>query len=210
APASALGEPVAPPAKAAQTAASASPQASVQTPPVAQPVPTSAPAPTPVENPQPAFRPVKGFTSLGSLKNLSMQAETAPVQASVVPEADRPVEKAAFTEVWNRYIESIREERPSLYSILAAAAPKANAEGMVLLQVANQSSKESMEKDAVEVLTFLRKELHNGRIEFRYHIDENRELAARPYTPGEKFMKMVENNPELKNFKESLKLDLEF
>ncbi|MCM1531638.1 MAG: DNA polymerase III subunit gamma/tau [Bacteroides sp.] len=226
APASALGEPVAPPAKAAQAAEPQppvstqavpqppQPQASAQTPPQAQvqtpPVAPPAPASTPGENPQPAFRPVKGFTSLGSLKNLSMQAETAPVQASVVPEADRPVEKAAFTEVWNRYIESIREERPSLYSILAAAAPEANAEGMVLLQVANQSSKESMEKDAVEVLTFLRKELHNGRIEFRYHIDENRELAARPYTPGEKFMKMVENNPELKNFKESLKLDLEF
>ena len=76
--------------------------------------------------------------------------------------------------------------------------------------MANQSSQEAMEKDALEVLSYLRSELKNGKVEFDYRIDENRELAAKPYTPNEKFMQMVKNNPELKNFKETLHLELEF
>lgn len=147
---------------------------------------------------------------MGSLKNLSLQVETAPVQEKAVPAADRPLEAETFAEVWKRYLEKIKEARPSLYSILASSAPEPEADGRVVLHVANQSSQEAMEKDALEVLSYLRAELKNGKVDFCYRIDENRELAAKPYTPNEKFMQMVKNNPELKNFKDTLHLELEF
>lgn len=147
---------------------------------------------------------------MGSLKNLSLQVETAPVPEKNMPEADRPLEAASFAEEWKRYLEKIKETRPSLYSILASSSPEPEADGRVVLHVANQSSQEAMEKDSLEVLSYLRAELKNGKIDFCYRIDENRELAAKPYTPNEKFMQMVKNNPELKNFKETLHLELEF
>lgn len=196
APAPAVGEPVAPPVKAAET---------VKASPVAAEQSTATPA-----TPQAGFRPSHGLTSLGSLKNLSLQVETAPVPEKNEPEADRPLEAASFAEVWKRYLEKIKESRPSLYSILVSSAPEPEADGRVVLHVANQSLQEALEKDALEVLSYLRSELKNGKIDFIYHIDENRELAAKPYTPNEKFMQMVNNNPELKNFKETLHLELEF
>lgn len=196
APAPAVGEPVAPPVKAAET---------VKASPVAAEQSTATPA-----APQAGFRPSHGLTSLGSLKNLSLQVETAPVPEKNEPEADRPLEAASFAEVWQRYLEKIKESRPSLYSILVSSAPEPEADGRVVLHVANQSLQEALEKDALEVLSYLRSELKNGKIDFIYHIDENRELAAKPYTPNEKFMQMVNNNPELKNFKETLHLELEF
>lgn len=196
APAPAVGEPVAPPVKAAET---------VKASPVAAETVKASPA-----APQAGFRPSHGLTSLGSLKNLSLQVETAPVPEKNEPEADRPLEAASFAEVWKRYLEKIKESRPSLYSILVSSAPEPEADGRVVLHVANQSLQEALEKDALEVLSYLRSELKNGKIDFIYHIDENRELAAKPYTPNEKFMQMVNNNPELKNFKETLHLELEF
>ena len=235
APASALGESVAPPAKGAETVKvasvavepptapavapqapgpapqPASPQPEIQQP-ASRPVtsPQAVPPQKPQEAPQAGFRPTSGLTSMGSLKNLSLQVETAPVQEKPVPEADRPLEAASFAQVWQRYLEKIQETRPSLYSILASSAPDPEADGRVVLHMANQSSQEAMEKDALEVLSYLRSELKNGKVEFDYRIDENRELAAKPYTPNEKFMQMVKNNPELKNFKETLHLELEF
>lgn len=204
APAAALGEYVARPDK--EAGEERTPRVEVESPVQTQPQVKH----TPQETPPSGFRPAPGLTSLGSLKSLSLQAEAIPVKAAVAPEEDRPLDEKNFNEVWQQYLEKIKEPRPSLYSILATSAPEPDAGGKVLLHMANQSSQDAMEKDAAEVLAYLRSELKNSKIDFAYRIDEGRELVAKPYTPGEKFMQMVKNNPELKNFKEALHLDLEF
>ena len=208
APAVPMGEPEAQPVKEAEAVKNipAAPVAPAAAP--AEPKPATPPQATPEQMPQAAFRPARGLTSVGSLKNLSLQVEATPVQEPT-PQADEPVQAESFVQVWQGYLEKIKDNRPSLYAILATSSPESSPEGRILLHMANQSSRDTIEKDSLEVLSYLRTELKNKNITFDYHIDENREFVAKPYTANEKFAQMVKTNAELKHFKETLHLNLD-
>ena len=208
APAVPMGEPEAQPVKEAEAVknTSAAPVAPAAAP--AEPKPATPPQATPEQMPQAAFRPARGLTSVGSLKNLSLQVEATPVQEPT-PQADEPVQAESFVQVWQGYLEKIKDNRPSLYAILSTSSPESSPEGRILLHMANQSSRDTIEKDSLEVLSYLRTELKNKNITFDYHIDENREFVAKPYTANEKFAQMVKTNAELKHFKETLHLNLD-
>ena len=203
-----MGEPEAQPVKEAEAVKNipAAPVAPAAAP--AEPKPATPPQATPEQMPQAAFRPARGLTSVGSLKTLSLQVEATPVQEPT-PQADEPVQAESFVQVWQGYLEKIKDNRPSLYAILATSSPESSPEGRILLHMANQSSRDTIEKDSLEVLSYLRTELKNKNITFDYHIDENREFAAKPYTANEKFAQMVKTNAELKHFKETLHLNLD-
>ncbi|MCH5244302.1 MAG: DNA polymerase III subunit gamma/tau [Lentimicrobiaceae bacterium] len=203
-----MGEPEAQPVKEAEAVKNipAAPVAPAATP--AEPKPATPPQATPEQMPQAAFRPARGLTSVGSLKNLSLQVEATPVQEPT-PQADEPVQAESFMQVWQGYLEKIKDNRPSLYAILSTSSPESSPEGRILLHMANQSSRDTIEKDSLEVLSYLRTELKNKNITFDYHIDENREFVAKPYTANEKFAQMVKTNAELKHFKETLHLNLD-
>ena len=203
-----MGEPEAQPVKEAEAVKNipAAPVAPAATP--AEPKPATPPQATPEQMPQAAFRPARGLTSVGSLKNLSLQVEATPVQEPT-PQADEPVQAESFVQVWQGYLEKIKDNRPSLYAILSTSSPESSPEGRILLHMANQSSRDTIEKDSLEVLSYLRTELKNKNITFDYHIDENREFVAKPYTANEKFAQMVKTNAELKHFKETLHLNLD-
>ena len=203
-----MGEPEAQPVKEAEAVKNipAAPVAPAAAP--AEPKPATPPQATPEQMPQAAFRPARGLTSVGSLKNLSLQVEATPVQEPT-PQADEPVQAESFVQVWQGYLEKIKDNRPSLYAILATSSPESSPEGRILLHMANQSSRDTIEKDSLEVLSYLRTELKNKNITFDYHIDENREFVAKPYTANEKFAQMVKTNAELKHFKETLHLNLD-
>ena len=208
APAVPMGEPEAQPVKEAEAVKNipAAPVAPAAAP--AEPKPATPPQATPEQMPQAAFRPARGLTSVGSLKNLSLQVEATPVQEPT-PQADEPVQAESFVQVWQGYLEKIKDNRPSLYAILSTSSPESSPEGRILLHMANQSSRDTIEKDSLEVLSYLRTELKNKNITFDYHIDENREFVAKPYTANEKFAQMVKTNAELKHFKETLHLNLD-
>ena len=203
-----MGEPEAQPVKEAEAVKNipAAPVAPAAAP--AEPKPATPPQATPEQMPQAAFRPARGLTSVGSLKNLSLQVEATPVQEPT-PQADEPVQAESFVQVWQGYLEKIKDNRPSLYAILSTSSPESSPEGRILLHMANQSSRDTIEKDSLEVLSYLRTELKNKNITFDYHIDENREFVAKPYTANEKFAQMVKTNAELKHFKETLHLNLD-
>ena len=103
------------------------------------------------------------------------------------------------------------KEKPGLYSVLANANPELKENYTISLRVPNQFVKEdllsgSQEKD---LLDYLRNELKNKAIRFVIHVDESMEPSKAIYTPLEKFQEMQKNNPEIKNFRDALNLDLE-
>ena len=60
-----------------------------------------------------------------------------------------------------------------------------------------------------ELLDYLRFQLHNSSLHFIVHVDESMKPGKAIYTPLEKFHEMQKHNPELKNFRDALNLDLE-
>lgn len=224
APASAMGEQPAQPTKEAepqkasvpaaapvQTQAAAEPKPQPQ-PPSVQPeveekTPEAAVKPATEEARQPILHVPSGLTSRLSLRHLAEERKPVEEMAGVLE--NKAVTAEAFEAVWKAYLEKISEEAPLEYSILAASAPKLEADLRIVLHLSNTSQQGTIEKESLNVLTYLRRELSNTALDFEYKIDENRPGAQLPYTPGERYAKMVQANPEIKNFKETLHLELD-
>ena len=77
----------------------------------------------------------------------------------------------------------------------------------IKFKVPSKSNKKEIDNEKEKILQFLRISLKNGKIDLEIIIDKipNKEYYS---TPQEKFKKLSEVNPLLKQFKEDLKLDL--
>ncbi len=163
----------------------------------------------PAASPRPVFQAPKKLTSMGSIKALSTQTQAVQVPVTAGPE-DVPVTAESFMKEWERQLEQVRTTHPSLHSILIAASPRWQEDGKILLQVSNQSSRTEVERHSADFLARLRAALRNRNMEFSFQLDANKETVAKPYAPNEKYAELVKLNPEIRNFKESLRLELEF
>lgn len=194
--------------------ASTAPEPAAPVPPVTgNPLDVSSQAPAnpsvPAASPRPVFQAPKKLTSMGSIKALSTQTQAVRVPVTAGPE-DVPVTAESFMKEWERQLEQVRTTHPSLHSILIAASPRWQEDGKILLQVSNQSSRTEVERHSADFLARLRAALRNRNMEFSFQLDANKETVAKPYAPNEKYAELVKLNPEIRNFKESLRLELEF
>lgn len=189
--------------------AAAAPVVASQTPPPgtqAAPVQPQA-APAGAEG-EPVVKIDRKFTSPGSLKSLASQ----PLAKTPSPAAteDRPVTAEGFALAWKSQMEQVCLSAPSLHAILDSASPQYQSDGRIVLQVGNLSSKTEVERHATELLAHLRKTLQNRHLTFDIQLNAAMTATAKPYAPNEKYAELVKKNPEIKNFKESLHLELEF
>lgn len=214
APAQPVSQPVAP-------SAAPSPAPSVQ-PQVQQPAAPS-PAPQPVA-PQPAVPPVqpqptpqpapqgKPFRSATSLQGLSAQTQAknaSPQEALSSAQPDKDFSQFALEQQWKIYIEGIQTAQPGLANILSMAKPVLGKDYAVELTVANSYAAETLTQGQKNILDFLRGKLQNRAIHFVVKVDESLKPDTLIYTPQEKYQKMVENNPELQNLRDTLHLGIE-
>ena len=76
-----------------------------------------------------------------------------------------------------------------------------------MLAVYNSAQESLMTKERVKITNYLRKELHNGQVSLEiriYEVSEN----TKSFTHKELFLKMMENNPNLKKLAKELNLEL--
>lgn len=163
-----------------------------------------------VENIPSVLRPGAGLRSKASLAGGVSPVPTTP-SVAVLEGKETPFTQEQLEAAWSRYMASIEKEQPSLYSILAKAQPRLKENHAVSLSVPNRFAADDLVagNKEKEILDFLRKELQNHSIHFVVNVDESMEPTKTIYTPLEKFQEMQRNNPELKNFRDSLNLDLE-
>ena len=175
--------------------------------------PDSHESPAP-EHPASSFlsSPGQGMRSKTSLKafGAKVQENLQNGQAAAKME-ETPFDQSALMAVWNAYVKNLEQEHPSLYSVLSNANPELNENYAVSLKVPNRFAGGDLLSGNNEknLLDYLRSELKNSAIHFIIHVDESMEPSKAIYTPLEKFQDMQRNNPEIKNFRDSLNLDLE-
>jgi DNA polymerase III subunit gamma/tau len=75
--------------------------------------------------------------------------------------------------------------------------------------VDNKIQKKEIEERAFEFMPKISEKLNNYSIQLNIGVNEHT-IDTKPYTPQEKYNKMVELNPEIKNLKEQLGLDIDF
>ncbi len=147
-----------------------------------------------------------------SLKALETRGQSVQQQMrDQAPPADAPFTQEKLQSVWNTYMEKVSKDQPSFFSVLSKADPCLKENYAVELKVPNRFVGEDLLSGSreKELLDYLRFQLHNSSLHFIVHVDESMKPGKAIYTPLEKFHEMQKHNPELKNFRDALNLDLE-
>jgi hypothetical protein len=110
---------------------------------------------------------------------------------------------------WNTFTEKIKKEgRDSDYNTLNQQL-EFNEDLSIKLTLANSVQIHIIEGFQLELLTFLRTNLNNGKIQLNIEVEkiEDKKMI---YTNKEKFDYLAEKHPNLKELKQRLNLDTDF
>ena len=105
---------------------------------------------------------------------------------------------------WEEFLIRL-EERPNLKSTLSNV-PEINEDFQLLLEIDNRIQDDLISTIKPELISWLRKELHNSKIQLVTKITD-KVKGRLIYTDSEKFEEMVKKNPELDLLKQKFKLD---
>ena len=114
-------------------------------------------------------------------------------------------------KVWEAYAKSVAGKSPNLHATLTQSKPRLLDEenNIILFPVHSQLQQKEITDNKASLLAFLRNELGNTGITIQTEMKEVVQDET-PYTPLEKYRKMIEKNPELAVLKEKLNLEIDF
>jgi len=105
---------------------------------------------------------------------------------------------------WEQFLTRL-EDRPNLKSTLSTI-PEIKENYQLLLEIENTIQENLIGGIRPELVSWLRKELHNSKIQLITNISE-KVKGRLIYTDSEKFEEMVKKNPELTLLRQKFKLD---
>lgn len=140
-------------------------------------------------------------------KNLATLQSSATATAATAGTA-RPIDFSGLPAIWDAYAESFQSKSPGKYDILKHAQIK-GADHTIELTVGNAVQADMLEEDKAEICADLRQALQADALSLNIRIDEQVKQEVKVYTAQEKYKTMLEQNAELRNFKDALQLDIE-
>lgn len=150
-----------------------------------------------------------------STTNIGIKDTLNPVQKKSNGESDEyisdlaePFTFAALEHVWKAYcLEVKRNKKDSLYSTLQSKMTM-SSDYQIQLELVNSVQAAEIEKEKVELLGFVRKQLRNYTIGLNYKIVE----APKTLTLDSRgaYEKLAEENSSLNKFRKLFNLDIEF
>lgn len=219
--AQAIAIPASPPVKPEdKTVKPAYPSPPVQQPVVSEPRPATPPSPPPVKaEVVPSAMPTTGI----SIKTVISKEADKPIEIATANDdsledddgTGEPVENFItnfqLEKVWESFAKSVAVKSPNLHATLTQSKPRLvdEAKSIVLFTIHSQLQQKEITDHKTELLGYLRNQLGNPKISIQTEMAESFQDDT-PYTPLEKYKKMVEKNPELVKLKEKLSLEIDF
>ncbi len=115
-----------------------------------------------------------------------------------------PFSEDQLREKWNEFLPRL-DDRPSVKATLTNL-PKIQEDFSLILEIDNRIQDEMLTSIKPELVSWLRKELHNSKIALKTVITEiKREKVI--YSDIEKYQEMASKNPNLALLKRTLNLD---
>ncbi|WP_297090673.1 hypothetical protein [uncultured Draconibacterium sp.] len=181
------------------------------------PVKSSSPNPAPsIQQTAPPKRLVKrggrglGTTSIKKALKGEFEDEqkqlSAKEQFKLYSKADEiePFDQDQLTEKWNAFLPRL-DDRPSLKATLSTL-PEIQEDWTLLLPVDNRIQDELLVSVKPELISFLRKELRNSKINLKTVVTDIKHEKI-IYSDIEKYQEMAKKNPNLALLKRTLNLD---
>lgn len=117
---------------------------------------------------------------------------------------EEPFSKEEFEAKWNEFIPTY-QDRPNLYNALVNA-PELLDEYKLRLIISSNTIDEEIKLIKPELISWLRKELRNTKIELETVVDVQ-QVVRQGYSDTEKLEAMIEKNPNLALLKQRFNLD---
>ncbi len=168
-----------------------------------------------VKPPAPERQPVSTAMTGTGTRTISIKLENhAPKQVledsngNNTDQATNEFTQEKLEKVWKYYTESIAGQYPNFFSILNTRVPILKENYILEMKLDNRAQELTFKERKPDLMDFLRSELRNYNIQLETILAETN-VQSKPYTQEEKYKAMLERNPELKNLRESLDLELE-
>ena len=166
-----------------------------------------------VENPtKPAVAVSQRQTSGLSLKSIQRKKDHQIKKMEVtVDRSELPKDVFSQEQLiasWDAFVSILENKgRHNLAAILKIDVPKIKDESLIALEFPNSTNKIEVERQKVELLQFMRKELNNFDIDLDITVNETMDKKF-AYTAIEKYAKLKEKNPAIESLKKSFNLEI--
>ncbi len=166
----------------------------------------------------PVIAPKTSLTGI-SLSALSAKPKPADDDAEkkkIIDSSDVIVEDEPLTETnvyatWSALAKLMDEKGKKNVSVtLLSRKPELRDNNLIEFAVTNKVQEEELKLLKVDLLHFLKTQLHNSNIQLQTRIIETAQEPAKAYTAKDKFKKMAEKNPALETLKKRFDLDLDY
>ena len=195
-------------------------------PPVAANTPketkTASPKPEKTKEPEELKEPEKKYELEEDVLNENLSIK----KASKILNSDGPKKKEAekepekknkspFTQeelnaVWKKGIPSLCSHSQNLLSCLMANSPELKEELNIDITADNKVIEREVKSILPNIMGFLKKELDNDFITLNIVLADIKKQQDKAYFPDEIYKKMTEKNPEIKNLRDQLDLEIDF
>ncbi|MBQ5550043.1 MAG: DNA polymerase III subunit gamma/tau [Bacteroidales bacterium] len=200
---------------AAQPAAPVSQPVAAAQPVVSQPVvnvqPTATTAPQPA-----ATSTVKTSVSIKDYlkhkNDAAKQEEAQRAQQSAATQIQQVTECQDFTkeqlaQLWAKLAEIYKTKKPRLHAIFASSVPEIKDNYVLEMTLQNSLQNDAINEVKAGFVNYIRKELHNGKIEVVTKISET-QASTMPYTDSDKYKYLSQQNENLNVLTKDLNLEL--
>lgn len=146
------------------------------------------------------------LSSIRAKKLYEAQKKAQQPEPENLPEDAVDPEK--LIQLWTAFTELTESKgKKILASSLATDTPKLKDGHVISIELPNSTMKKEVERDQLDLMTFLRKSLNNYSLQL--HITVNEEVARQyAFTPEEKYEKLKEKNPAIDLLRQTFDLDL--
>jgi DNA polymerase-3 subunit gamma/tau len=152
------------------------------------------------------------FTSTTSIKkpiSSSALEPLTPEEEQARSETATPFTQEALINLWDEYAERLKNDSPHLYSTMKNSRPQLDNDWNIRFTLDNKVLHDELNNNKTALMEFLRNRLNNYRIQLHTIVAET-PRNHKPYTDKEKFDRMAEKNPALRNLREELDLEIEY
>jgi hypothetical protein len=143
-------------------------------------------------------------------KMLNGDKKKADADAEFQPKNKSDFTQAALDVAWLKGIAKICKHSDNLRSNLQGRKPILKEDFNIEVIADSRVIENELRELKQNITDYLRKDLNNDFIQLSTKLADIKEQNDKAYFPDEIYKKMVEKNPELKNFRDQLDLEIDF
>ena len=153
----------------------------------------------------------KKSISISGKNNIQSEKKIEIVSEEILPGLPQPFEKSNLEDCWLKYAGLLLSEgRMALHTAFLKRMPELKDDFNICFTVDSSAVEKDLNENKTALLSFLRKNLSNYKINLKVDVNINSNDTDHPYTPSEKFKKLAEKNPMINDLKKNLDLEIEY